>query len=228
VPPTGLVPVPSQVGSVQILDDFEDSNGRFVTDPDFSGSNRGLRRVGFDGPSTARRDANEFFHGFAAHRISTVSEDAPDWEGWRLRHLTGSGNPANNQRLGTSGFVGYWLKTTTPGLQASIGLDENLSAVIESGVPLNVIADGEWHLYEWNLADAAQWESFANGDGKLDGPITTIDSVILMSPLDQDAVAWIDTLAYNPSGSLASLVPEPGAVALLGLSAVLTLRGRRR
>jgi hypothetical protein len=228
VPPTGLVHVPSQVGSVRILDDFEDGNGRFVTDPDYSGSNRGLRRAGSDGPSTARRDANAYFHGFAAHRVSTVSQDDPTWDGFRLRHLSGTGNPANNPQLGTAGFVGYWLKTTTPGLTASIGLDENLTAVIESGVPRDVIADGEWHLYEWDLADAAQWDSFANGDGALDGPVATVDSVLISSRTDQDAQVWIDTLAYNPAGSLTSLVPEPSAVTLLGFTALLVTRRRRQ
>jgi hypothetical protein len=212
VPPTRPVNVPTQVGSVRILDNFEDSNGHFTTDPDFSGSNRGLQRVGGEGPSTARRDANQFFHGFAAHRINTVSQDDPTFEGFLLRHLTGGGDPLNNEQLGTTGFVGYWLKTTTPDLRASIGLDENLTRVIESGVPVDVIADGQWHLYEWNLADAAQWESFANGDGDIDGPVTTTDSIILTSSMDQDAVVWIDALAYNPNGSLTALVPEPGGL----------------
>ena len=229
VAPTGTVNVPTQVGSIRILDDFEDSNGRFRTDPDFSGSTRGLLETADGvGPSAAARDANQFLHGFAAHRIDLVSQDDPAWDGFRLRHLSGGGSPGQNEQLGTSGFIGFWLKTTTDGLLASIGLDEGGTTTIESGVARAIIADGQWHLYEWNLADAAQWDSFFNGNGQIDGPFTTVDSIFISSLLDQDAQVWVDALAYNPNGSLAALVPEPGGLALLGAAALLMSRRRKR
>jgi hypothetical protein len=228
VPPTGVVGVPGAVGSVRVLDDFEDGVGRFSTDPDFSGSNRGLREnTDGVGPSTSPRTANDYFHGFAAQQISIVSQDDPTWDGFRLRHLSGGGDPANNEHLGTAGFIGYWLKTTTPGLTTAINLDENLTRMIESGVARDVVADGEWHLYEWNLADPAQWDSFSNGDGDIDGPITTADSIFVSSLIDQDATVWFDGLSYNPNGSVASLVPEPAGIVVV-LSLVPFAPRRRR
>ena len=229
VPPTGLVTVPSVVGSIRILDNFEDSNGRFDEDPDFSGSNRGLRETtdGF-GPSAAARDANQSLHGFAAHRIDLVSQDDPTWDGFRVRHLSGGGSPGRNEQLGTSGFVGFWMKTTTDGLLASIGLDENGTTTIESGVQRAIIGDGQWHLYEWNLADPAQWDGFNNGNGEINGPFTTMDSIFVSSLIDQDARVWVDAVAYNPNGSLAAL-PEPGSVTVAAAAlAALMLRRRRR
>jgi hypothetical protein len=229
VAPTGVVNVPTQVGSIRILDDFEDSNGRFRSDPDFSGSTRGLLETTDGvGPSAATRDANQFLHGFAAQYLDLVSQDDPAWNGFRLRHLSGGGSPGQNEQLGTSGFVGFWLKTTTAGLLASIGLDEGGTTTIESGISRAIIADGEWHLYEWNLADAAQWDGFNNGNGQIDGPFTTVDSIFVSSLLDKDAQLWVDALAYNPNGSLAALVPEPGGLALLGLAALLVSRRRKR
>lgn len=229
IAPTGSVHVPTTVGSIRILDDFEDSNGHFRNDPDFSGSNRGLlKTTTFDGPSTAARDANHALHGFAAHRIDLVSQDHPTWDGFRLRHLSGGGSPGQNEQLGTSGFVGFWIKTTTEGLLASIGLDENGTSTIESGIARQIIADGEWRLYEWNLADAEQWESFFNGDGVIDGPSMTVDSIFISSPLDQDATVWVDALSYNPNGSLGTLVPEPGGITAAGIAGIMVLSRRRR
>jgi hypothetical protein len=228
LPSTGSIPVPTTLGSIKILDDFEDSNGRFNSDPDASGSNRGLLETTDGvGPSRASRTANDYFHGYSAHQISTVSQDVSDWDGFRVRHLSGGGVPANNQQLGKTGFVGFFLKTETPGLQASIGLDENLTSAIESGVSLNIIADGEWHLYEWDLANATLWDSFSNGNGQIDGPITTVDSIFISSLTDQDAVVWVDALAYNSNGSLAALVPEPATLAGLGMAFLLGQRRRR-
>ncbi|MGB7156509.1 MAG: phosphodiester glycosidase family protein [Tepidisphaeraceae bacterium] len=229
VPPTGIVTVPSTVGSIRVLDDFEDSVGRFNRDPDFSGTNRGLLETSDGvGPSSASRNANEFLHGFAAHQISIVSQDDPAWDGFRLRHLSGGGSPANNEQLGTAGFVGFWLKTTTAGLKTAINLDENLTSTIESAVAKDVIADGEWHLYEWNLADASEWDAFAGAaaNGQIDGPVTTVDSIFITSLLDQNATAWLDALSYNPNGSIAALVPEPASASLLAIAA-LALRRRR-
>ncbi|MEA2734111.1 MAG: hypothetical protein QOE14_562, partial [Humisphaera sp.] len=88
----------------------------------------------------------------------------------------------------------------------------------------SVIADGLWHLYEWNLADPAQWDIFNNGDGDIDGPVTTVDSIFISSLTDQNATVWLDALSYNPTGSVAAVVPDPAsagaAAALLALAAL--------
>ena len=59
-------------------------------------------------------------------------------------------------------------------------------------------------------------------------PPVSPDSIFVSSLLDKDAQLWVDALAYNPNGSLAALVPEPGGLALLGLAALLVSRRRKR
>jgi hypothetical protein len=230
VPPTGLVPVPPPVGNIHIVEDFEDSNGSFFNDPDFSGSNRGLLETTDGvGPSVSERDANQHGRAFASQRINIVSQDDPTWDGFRLRHLSGQGNPANNEQLAATGSIGFLMRTTTPGLTASIALDENLGSAIEMGTPFELPADGEWHLYEWNLDDPAQWENFnSSADGEINGPVVTIDSIIISSLLDQNATVWLDAVMYNSSGTLL-VIPEPtGAALLLALTCMLTTRRRPR
>lgn len=225
--PPNPVTVPNPPGNIRLLDDFEDGPGHFFNDPDFSGSNRGLMEItDGNGPSAAQRDANQNGRAFASQRIDVVSQDDPTWDGFRLRHLSGQGNPANNEHLGTTGYVGFLLRSTTPDLKVSIGLDENLGSNIESGTPQDVIADGLWHLYQWNLSDPAQWDNFTTlADGDIDGPITTIDSIILSSLLDQDATVWIDAIGWNPDGPLTN-IPEPTALSLIACAfALLTIRG---
>jgi hypothetical protein len=222
------VVVPAPPGNIKLLDDFEDSDTHFYNDPDFSGSNRGLKELSDgNGPSRAERDANQMGRAFASKRIDIISEDDPTWDGFRLRYLSGQGNPANNEHLGTSGYVGFMMRTTTPDLLVSIGLDENLGSAIESGTPIALIADGMWHLYQWNLADAAQWDNFTSAaNGQIDGPVTTIDSIIISSPQDHDATVWLDAIGYNPDGPLTN-IPEP-AVSLGAVTLFLLGSGRRR
>src|SRR5205823_5195918 len=171
--------------------------------------NRGLLEItDGNGPSRAQRDANQMGRAFASQRIDIVSQDDPAWTGFRLRYLSGQGNPANNEHLGTTGYVGFLLRSTPPDLTVSIGLDENLGTAIESGTPLDVIPDGLWHLYEWNLADPAQWDAFTSAaNGQIDGPIMTIDSIFISSLLDHDATVWLDARGWNPDGRLTN-IPE--------------------
>jgi hypothetical protein len=229
VPPTGVVTLPPPPAGFKVLEDFEDSNGKFNTDPDFSGSNRGIfETVDGTGPSSAERDANQSARGFAGQQIKVVSQDDATWTGWRLRHVSGGGSPGNNQQMGTSGYVGLWIKTTTAGLQAAIGIDENLTTTVEMATPFDLIADGQWRLYEWSLSDPTMWESFSNGNGQIDGPVTTVDSLILSSLTDQNATVWFDTMAYNPNGSIATLVPEPSGLALAAIAGCLTFTRHRQ
>lgn len=225
VPPTGAVAVPAAPGNIRILDDFEDSLGHFYTDPDFSGTNRGIAETTDGvGPSAASRDANQFSHGFASQRLDIVWQDDPLFTGFKLRQLSGQGNPPNNEHLGTTGYIGVVLRTTTPGLTIQMALDENLTSALEISTATDIIADGQWRLYQWNLADVAKWDSYANGNGQIDGPITTLDSIFFNSLIDQDATVWIDAVSYNPSGTLES-IPEPASAGWLALA---LLFGRRK
>jgi hypothetical protein len=113
--------------------------------------------------------------------------------------------------MGPAGYIGFFLRTTDANLQVGIGLDDGVSGGstgLEVSTSLSVIADGRWHLYEWNLADANQWSNFSGGNGAIGGPNAYIDSIFLYADPGAAGSAvsvMIDTVAYNPSGSLAAL-----------------------
>ncbi len=179
-PPPGGVIVP--------LVDFEADEGSFYASPTFSGSNRGIIAA------TADRDTLEAHDGTASQRIDVTGEAG----GWTLRHVSGVGDPGNNVSIDAQGWIGFWLMTTTPGMTVQVGLDDPTSA--DRGLLKPVTADGEWHLYQWDLDDASQWSGWANGDGLITGPTLTLDSIFFFGA--GDATFFLDYVAYNSSGSL--------------------------
>jgi hypothetical protein len=244
IPNPAYVPIPSPARpplgnidpllvDVTIFDGFESSEGRFNQAPTFSGTTTGILAA-----STADRVTSNAQMGDASQKLTIVRDGASSS---RVRHVSGGGTPANNrvnvggelQAMGDEGYVGYFLKTTEPDLLVSIGIDDGIAAGLtgmEVATSLPVIADGEWHLYEWNLADAALWNNFSGGNGAIDGPGAYIDSIMLYpgsSTANTTFDVFIDTVAYNPNGSLALLaVPEPTSVTLLGAMLLVSIRSR--
>jgi hypothetical protein len=87
----------------------------------------------------------------------------------------------------------------------SILIDENMAVSppdMEQGRPLDLIADGQWHLYQWDLAEPEHWTTFQDvpGNGRIDGPVTTIDAIYITSETSQDAEIYLDTVYYRPDG----------------------------
>ncbi len=179
-PPPGGVIVP--------LVDFEVDEGSFYASATYSGSNRNINSA------TADRDTSEFHDGIASQRI-TVDGDPG---GWTLRHVSGIGDPANNVPIDAQGWIGFWLMTTDIGLTVQIGLDDPSSA--DRGFLKPVIADGQWHLYQWDLDDDSQWSGWVNGDGLITGPTFTLDSIFFYGA--GNATFFLDDVAYNNNGSL--------------------------
>jgi hypothetical protein len=231
---------------VVVLDNFDVDKGHFSTDPDFSGTTAGETVTG--GPSNTILTPTNPFAGPQA--LQVFMDDDPAVAGtagqtaWNLRLLSGTpggaggGNPVNNVSLsntvGNTPFVGFWLRTTTPNLRASIMLDDG--AALERAVRIPIIADDQWRLYEWNLQDAAQWDGFAGTgpNGQIDAATVTIDSIYIDALLDgtipdQDATFVIDDVSFNPTGSI-NPVPEPSTLTLAGLGSVglLVRRFRRK
>jgi GH25 family lysozyme M1 (1,4-beta-N-acetylmuramidase) len=181
-------------GGITMISDFNADEGYFGWSPTYSGSNRNINAV------TADQVSSEAYEGAGSERIVV------DGDNWTLRFLSGIGarpaKPESNLALPATGSIGYWLKTTDPGVTTHIAIDDPTSATgeIEGGSVKNVIADGQWHLYEWNFEDDAQWNSFFEGDGSITNPFVTIDSIVFKGV--GDATIYLDAVAHNPDGSL--------------------------
>lgn len=87
---------------------------------------------------------------------------------------------------------------------------------MDSGVSKEIIADGEWHLYEWDLDSVVDWgvvPGIGGGHGGFLLDVThAIDSIWFRDTdgtLGPDATIDFDFVALNRLGSIADLVPEP-------------------
>lgn len=171
-------------------------------------------------------------------------------DGFFARHLSGSLNtqrltnltsgritnpvadPTGNLVLQTMGTIGFWLlaepAAAAANMQVSIAIDDFgsdlLANTTEQADFKNVVADGEWHKYEWQL-DPIFWSSAfgAAGDGQLDANFT-LDSVLFQG--FGDAVVYLDDVFYNSTG----VVPEPASFLVLLLTGLGACRrlGRRK
>lgn len=155
--------------------------------------------------SDARRNAGRLWG--AAQRISIVDGPAEDSsaenpDGWFVRHLAGGDSPATaGTRAGniprrTAGVVGFWARTTDPGITASIALDDANDVTCFRGVQRELIADGTWHRYAWDLRNSTQWESWSAGTLQLATSTFTIDSIQFFGP-NSDAVILLDDVFHE-------------------------------
>jgi hypothetical protein len=171
--------------------------------------------------------------GVASQLLNLVSDGSANWQ---LRHNSGIGSaaqPPGNVQLAPTGWVGFWLKTddATAG-NIQIAIDDPVpggSTAIEKGRPLAIIADNQWHLYQWNLEDAEDWLTFNGGsNGAIDAfnGYVTIDSMWITG--SGNVQLFLDTVSHNPDGMLTALVPEPGSLALVTLVMSSVWLGCRR
>jgi hypothetical protein len=227
----GLGLTSSARAAVLIIDSFEAGEGHFTSSPTGSGTSTGFVVAN----TTIDQDTTTGQNSSASQKFVVDDDPAVNITttfNWRIRNLSGGGTPANNTSFATTGFVGYWLKTTTPNLQASIVIDDG--AQTERGNYLNINADGQWHAYEWNLAAttaSTEWFNFASGNGLIDQSANvTIDATYVLSPFvsgtDTDATFNIDNVSVNPTGSITA-VPEP-TFGFLSFGALALIRRRRR
>jgi hypothetical protein len=229
-----------------IFDDFNANEGHFGYAPSFSGTS-----VGESATSTADRVTTDGpLEGLGHQKLVLVHDPAspgpnPPGTNMRIRHVGGAapfgsgqaGNPANNVTFTTSagvdGYIGYYAKTapSNAGWTLSLNLDDstNVVAGMDMGVAKTIIADNQWHLYQWNLDDDNDWvvATSLGGDGTIQNGQHSIDSIYIFTnsitgpngatrePL------YIDFVAKSDSGSIANLlVPEPATLALAGMGLI--------
>lgn len=193
--------------------------GNFTLHPTYSGSTTGV-----DTSSTNTAISAGELGGRGWVQELDIVDDSQQSGGWFVRHLSGSSAVrSQNTPRETTGYVGFWAMTESEGVDIAIAIDDTDNVTADRGLRQSLIADGEWHLYQWNLEDDAQWEAWINGDGIIDTADFTIDSIQLFGG-DADAVVYLDDIMHNSLG----MIPEPGSLAVAGLAAMGLLVRRRR
>jgi hypothetical protein len=76
---------------------------------------------------------------------------------------------------------------------------------------MELIADGQWHRYAWDLDDDSQWEGWFNGDGVIDTVDFTIDSIQLFGG-NANATVFIDDVFHDTTPMAAVDFNNDGSV----------------
>lgn len=243
--PLPTVPRPVTTGvlatftATTTLDSFEGTLGHFNASVSFSGTNRNIAAS-----SSAVVDTTVRQSGNSSLKLNIVNTNDATTPQTQLRFLSGTGSPGNNvntadpKAMGNSGFVGFYLRALagTGPLYVALLVDDGTTGTngMEQGVFFPVIADGAFHLYQWDLSEDGTWKSFAGlGNNLIDGPNVFIDSILFSSAPaisggpNVSATVWLDSVMYNPNGRLDALVPEPASLAaLVGLGGIVVRRRR--
>ncbi len=205
---------------LKTLVDFDDYTGN--TDPTISGHEGTFHRSPtFSGSttanvagSTADRSSAEAHSGTHSQLID-ITYDELSGTDFFVRHISGArygfldggtnaASRTDNVQVESIGSIGFWLKTSAPGIQASIALDDPTTG--DRGVLKNIIADNQWHKYEWFLEEASEWEAWiAAGNGVVDGDRITIDSIQFVGAAD--AQIFLDDVFWDPQAVFAPLIP---------------------
>ena len=165
--------------------------------------------------STATRSTAEALSGSHSQLLDITYEESSDTDflvrhisGARYGFLDGGTNAAariDNLQFESIGSVGFWLKTDDPGVQVSIALDDPGTG--DRGMLKEVIADNQWHKYEWFLDEPYEWEAWIGaGNGQIDGTTVTIDSIQLIG--STDAQIYLDDVFWDPQATF--IPPTPG------------------
>jgi hypothetical protein len=206
-------PPPPPPGPGNVIDDFEVNEGHFGTVYNHSPLSQ---TFGLSASTTIDRVTTEAQTGDGSQLLSLVSDGSANWA---LRHNSGIGSvaaPAGNTPLEPNGWVGFWLKTDAAGITAQIAVDDPTttsgtgSTALEKGIPLSVVGDNAWHLYQWNLDDGAHWNAFAGGaDGDIDATFGTITIDSIFFGGSGSVQMYLDNVSHNPDAMLAA-APVPG------------------
>jgi hypothetical protein len=185
-----------------VIDDFEVDEGHFSWPYNFSPISQTFGLAA--GTTIDRVTTQHQGEGAASQLLNLVASGT----NWQLRHNSGIGqaaNPAGNTSLEAIGSIGFWLKTDDPGITVRMGIDDPVggNTALERGTALNVIADNQWHLYQWDFEDESQWDPFSGGaNGVIDAPtgFVTIDSIWFAGI--GNAQIYLDTVSHNPDGTI--------------------------
>lgn len=225
--------------AVTVIDDFETGEGHFASLPSASGSNRRILASSTAVQSLTQSQSGTGGQELTVNRNTDPLAAAPAFPSgpgeWFFRHLSGGGTPANNTAIPNTGtsWVGFWMKTTVISLQVGLILDDTTAGGNNHEIStfLPVSGDGLWHLYQFELANAASWELFAGtqpGGGQIDAATVTIDALAFLGAtgVPDSSAFYIDNVTYSTDGPIP--VPEPSTLLFVPLAALAAASRRRR
>ena len=191
--------------------------GTFLRSPTWSGSTT----ANIAG-STADRSSTAAHSGSHSQLID-ITYDEGSGTDFLLRHVSGARYDGDNGdasrvadrianvQLESIGSIGFWLKTDDPGLKVSLAVDDPTSvsdtSSAERGTFRHVIADDQWHKYEWFLEEAVDWDAWVgSSNGQVDDTRITIDSIQITG--SSDAQVYLDDVFWDPQAIY--VAPMPG------------------
>jgi autotransporter-associated beta strand protein len=199
---------PPDTNTGYVIDDFETDEDHFGWPYNFSPISQ---TFGLAASSTIDRVTTQHQGDGVASQLLNLAASGTNWQ---LRHNSGIGEnmaakPEGNLPLDAIGHVGFWLKTDDPNITVRLGIDDPVggNTALERGVALDVVADNQWHLYQWDLEDELQWEAFAGGaNGAIDAEMgtVTIDSIWFAGT--GNAQIYLDTVLHNPEGPIEAIL----------------------
>ncbi len=179
---------------------FEHGNkATFEYSPGYSGSSQGFNE------SSSNTVLVDTAAGAGQGSLQVnIIDDSSQTEQWFARIISGSSAAQSQNTIReAAGYVGLMAKTTDADTFISFALDDPITG--DRGLQKELIADGQWHWYQWDIEDNSQWESWtSSGNGQIDGSIFTIDSVQLWGT--DNATVHLDQISHCSTGPL-SLPP---------------------
>jgi hypothetical protein len=240
------------------LQDYEAPGGLdepFNRAPDASGSSEGILdddAPNDPGTSAIALETADGTLGTSQSALITIVDEAPpaadsagaNGTAYHVRLIPNAGASVTptNPAFATDGFVGFYLKADPSAAAALLEVaplleDSGGTLAGSGGVLKPVIADGLWHLYEWDMDNPADFpntfESFYGGTPAAETLEATasFDSIAILSrgvDGQSSATIKIDQIGYDNAGRLPQpIIPEP-ASAVLAAGALMSLAAASR
>lgn len=181
-----------------LMDDFEVDEGRYYRGPNYDG----VYTVGIS-TSTLDRVTSTSYSGIGSER-AVLNDNTSSSSAWTVRLLSGSGLPAENYSIASTGTIGIWLKTNTAQAGAKIHLWFDDTDGAEQTPGINIINDNQWHHYNFDL-NYTSGGTAITGNGLLTGANVSLDAIVLKQPNPPaGALPWtiyFDEVTHNRDGS---------------------------
>jgi exopolysaccharide biosynthesis protein len=184
--------------STRLMDGFEVNEGHFDKAPTYTLGTQ--YTVGVRSTSTMDRVTTNACSGVGSERVVLIDSTSISTP-WTVRLLSGSGLPANNDTILSTGTLSFWLKTNTAQSGATVQVWFDDSDGAEASPALTILNDGEWHQYNFDL-DNFNGSTITTGNGQLDAANITLDAIVLKQP--NTATSWtvyFDDVLHDKNGS---------------------------